>query len=102
MRWATASVEAEILPAGDAKTMLWDLTGFPEWSCSEKVGPGEYLPLRRGSLLEGVKPPGCGGIHAGSAESAGLAQGAAPEGVEEAELQMAIAASLQASGQHPV
>jgi len=103
MRWATESVEREILPPGDAQTKLWDLTGFPEWSCCEKVGPGQYTPLCQGSLLAGATRPGGGGgqgagAAAGAAESRGPApRGPAPEYDEEAELQMAIAASLQAS-----
>ena len=31
---------------------MWDLTAFPEWICSLKVGANAYAPLSRGSLME--------------------------------------------------
>ena len=37
-RWAASHVAATFLPAGDAQTRMWDLTGFPEWVCHDKVG----------------------------------------------------------------
>mmetsp|Transcript_22817 Transcript_22817/g.37810 ORF Transcript_22817/g.37810 Transcript_22817/m.37810 type:complete len:400 (+) Transcript_22817:50-1249(+) len=51
MRWATAHVESTFLPPSDFRTMLWDLTGFPDWICSLKVGANAYQPLGRGSLI---------------------------------------------------
>ena len=82
MRWATANVGSTFLPAGDASTCMWDLTSFPAWVCSQKVGANAYQPLNRGSLME--RAVGAGG--------------AVPmELDEDADLQRALAASLAES-----
>ena len=73
--------------AGPPTPKLWDLTGFPEWVCLDKVGANAYSPVSRGFLVGG------GG---GAAAAAG---GDGSQGVmldEETQLQMALAASLAA------
>ena len=37
LRWATEQVASTFLSANDATMVVWDLTGFPEWVCCEKV-----------------------------------------------------------------
>ena len=54
LRWASAHVASTFLPANDSRTMMWDLTGFPEWVCSLKAGANAYTPIGTGSLLDGA------------------------------------------------
>jgi len=100
VRWASANVQTTFLPAGDVKTKLWDLTGFPNWVCCEKVGANAYSPLSRGSIVEraaaatmssGVAPSAAGMPPLPPPQSAG----GTDEMDEDVQLQLALAASLQ-------
>jgi len=53
MRWSAAHVASTFLQHNDFRTMMWDLTGFPEWRSSLKAGPNAYQVLSQGSLLSG-------------------------------------------------
>ena len=93
MRWAAAHVASTILPAGSFRALMWDLTSFPEWTCSEKVGANAYQPLSRGSLIADPSLlAGLSGGSGGGGSAGGSAAAAAAD--EEMELQMAIAASM--------
>ena len=74
--------------AGPPTPKLWDLTGFPEWVCLDKVGANAYSPVSRGFLA------GAGGGGAAGAAGGGGLQAAMLD--EETQLQMALAASLAA------
>lgn len=85
MRWATAHVASTFLPANDFRTMMWDLTGFPEWVCSLKAGANAYQPLEKGVLTS--DPTLMAGLGASASRDAQD---------EQVQLQMAIAASMAA------
>ena len=92
LQWATSMVEAHFLlpsapTAAPPTPKLWDLTGFPEWACLEKVGPNAYKPTSRGALA-GSAATASAGAAAGGGGPAGM------ELDEEAQLQLALAASL--------
>lgn len=74
--------------AGPPTPKLWDLTGFPEWVCLDKVGANAYSPVSRGFLA------GAGGGGAAGAAGGGGLEAAMLD--EETQLQMALAASLAA------
>ena len=90
LRWAAGHVASTFLPEGDAQTKIWDLTGFPEWVCLDKVGPNAYAPVSRGALLSG----GVGGPSTGLQMPPPPGAGPLDELDEEAQLQLALAASL--------
>ena len=90
LRWAAGHVASTFLPEGDAQTKIWDLTGFPEWVCLDKVGPNAYAPVSRGALLSG----GVGGPSTGLPMPPPPGAGPLDELDEEAQLQLALAASL--------
>lgn len=88
LRWATSCIECDFLKPSDAPgpptPKLWDLTGFPEWVCLDKVGANAYAPVSRGVL-------------AGAAAGAAGGGGGLEEMLdEETQLQMALAASMAA------
>ena len=92
LRWARSNVQSEFLPASDSRTRMWDLTGFPEWVCLDKVGANAYAPISRGSLVTAASS-------GGTASGGGRPSGAPPpvgleEMDEETQLQLALAASL--------
>lgn len=86
-RWATAHVASTFLPADDFRTCMWDLTGFPTWTCSLKKGANAYMPISTGSLINDVPAP--------------PPQPTAAITTEDEQLQMAIAMSI-AQQQPPV
>lgn len=86
LRWATARVASAFLPPSDSRTMMWDLTGYPEWVCALKAGANAYQPIDRGAI---VAQPGGGA----SVPPAAAAAAAAQE--EERALQEAIMMSLR-------
>ena len=90
MRWTTGQIASTLLPPNDFRTMMWDLTSFPEWTSSLKAGANAYQPLERGSLLDGAA------ASALRARAASPALDVAAE--EERQLQLAIAASMAAGG----
>ena len=92
-QWSTAQVISTFLPADDHRTMMWDLTGFPRWTCSLKAGANAYQPLSHGSLLDGL-PQGAAGTLRGV--------GTAPtedDDAMDAQLQMALAMSIATAAQ---
>lgn len=74
--------------AGPPTPKLWDLTGFPEWVCLDKVGANAYSPVSRG-FLAGASGGGAAGAAGGGGLEAAMLD-------EETQLQMALAASLAA------
>ena len=45
--------------------MMWDLTGFPSWTCSLKAGANAYEPISKGSLMEDVVAKAVAGVGSG-------------------------------------
>ena len=76
------------MPANDFRTMMWDLTSFPEWVCSLKAGNNAYQPLGKGSLTSDSA------LTAGLGARASRDVAMADAQDEELQLQMAIAASM--------
>ena len=61
-RWAAAHVASTFLAPNDFRTLVWDITGFPEWVSSLKAGANAYQPLSRGTLLGDAGGGGGGGV----------------------------------------
>ena len=57
LRWATARVASAFLPPSDSRTMMWDLTGYPEWVCALKAGANAYQPIDRGAIVAASAAP---------------------------------------------